>query len=102
MENLWQSLLYKLGKKMVLWLIALLALGLSVVSSQEKAPPLQSKVKQAELVAQLEKLIPPLMKEGDVPGLAIGLVRNGELVWQRGFGVKSVKTNEPVSENTVF
>lgn len=82
-----------------------LALGIGAVSGQEKAPPvppLQTKTKPAQFIARLEKSIPPLMKEGDVPGLAIALVRNGELAWQRGFGVKSVKTNEPVNDSTVF
>lgn len=82
-----------------------LTFGLSVVYGQERAPTvqsLQSKTKQAQIIAQLEKNIPALMKEGDVPGLAIALVRNGELVWQRGFGVKNAKTNEPVNDSTVF
>lgn len=82
-----------------------LALGVSAVCGQENArstPPLQTKTKQAQLIARLEKSIPPLMKEGDVPGLAIALIRNGELVWQGSFGVKNVKTNEPVKEDTVF
>lgn len=72
------------------------------VAGQEKSPPLRTKAKQAQLIAQLEKIIPPLMKEGDVPGLAIALVREGKLVWQRGFGVKNAKTNEPVTDATVF
>jgi CubicO group peptidase (beta-lactamase class C family) len=42
------------------------------------------------------------MKDGDVPGLSIALLRDGELVWHRGFGVKNTKTNEPVSDSTVF
>jgi CubicO group peptidase (beta-lactamase class C family) len=55
-----------------------------------------------ETVAQLERTIPQLMKDGEVPGLSIALVRDGKLVWQRGFGVKSVSTNEPVGNDTVF
>jgi len=42
------------------------------------------------------------MKDGDVPGLSIALVRGGALVWHRGFGVKNAKTLEPVTEETVF
>jgi CubicO group peptidase (beta-lactamase class C family) len=88
-------------------LLALLTLTLfaGVVFGQEKAPPtpqLQNKTKQAQLIARLENVIPQLMKDGDVPGLAIALVRDGNLIWQRGLGVKSTKTNDPVNDETVF
>jgi CubicO group peptidase (beta-lactamase class C family) len=59
-------------------------------------------VKQAELIARLEERLPQLMKDGGVPGLSVALVRDGELVWHRGFGVKNAKTNEPVDDSTVF
>jgi carboxyl-terminal processing protease len=86
-------------------LIVALMLGAGAVSGQEKAqpaPPLRTKTKQAQVIARLEKSIPPLMREGEVPGLAVALVRNGELAWGRGFGVKSVMTDEPVDDDTVF
>ena len=72
------------------------------ISGQEKAASLQTKIKPSQLIARLEQRVPQLMKEGDVPGLGVALVRAGGLVWQRGFGVKSVKTNEPVNDSTVF
>jgi len=55
-----------------------------------------------ETFAQLERAIPQLMKDGEVPGLSIAIVRDGKLAWQRGFGVKSTVTNEPVRDDTVF
>jgi CubicO group peptidase (beta-lactamase class C family) len=101
MQTLWQNA-RKSWEKSGFILIVALALCAGAVSGQEKAPPLRSKTKQAQIISRLETIIPPLMKEGDVPGLAVALVRNGELAWQRGFGVKSVKTNEPVGDDTVF
>jgi CubicO group peptidase (beta-lactamase class C family) len=53
-------------------------------------------------VAGLERELPGLMKEGEIPGLAAALVWEGKLVWHRGFGVANAATNEPVRENTVF
>jgi CubicO group peptidase (beta-lactamase class C family) len=64
--------------------------------------PLQTSVKPAQVIARLEERVPRLMKEADVPGLAIALVRGGELVWHHGFGVKNSKTKESVDDTTVF
>ncbi|MBI1762102.1 MAG: serine hydrolase [Acidobacteria bacterium] len=72
------------------------------LEAQEKAPPLQTKTKLAQLTASLEQRIPLLMKEADVPGLALALIRDGKPVWQHSFGVKNATTNEPVTDATVF
>ncbi len=69
--------------------------------AKETSPRLQT-AKKEHVVARLEQLIPQLMKDGDVPGLSIALARGGELVWHKGFGVKNTKTNEPVTDGTVF
>jgi len=37
-----------------------------------------------------------------IPGLAIAVVKDGETVWARGFGVRHLGTGEPVDKNTVF
>ena len=64
--------------------------------------PVLTKVKKEELIARLERSIPQLLKDGDVPGLSIALVRNADLVWHHGFGVRNAITREPVTDNTVF
>jgi len=56
----------------------------------------------SEIASRLERDIPTLMKEADVPGVSIALIRNGEVVWQHAFGLKDSKTKEPVTDNTVF
>ena len=65
------------------------------------APP-RVDLEQAQVVARLEQHVPQLMKDGGVPGLAIALLRGGEVVWHRGFGVRNSKTKEPVDDATVF
>jgi CubicO group peptidase (beta-lactamase class C family) len=64
--------------------------------------PLQNKTNQKQLIARLEQRIPELMKEGAIPGLSIALIRNGGVAWKHGFGVKNTKTNDPVTDTTVF
>lgn len=62
----------------------------------------KSNAENEELIARLEKAIPRLMRDTDVPGLSLALIRNGEFFRQRGFGVKNVETKEPIDDGTVF
>ena len=89
-----------------------LFLSLPVLSFSQNKPP---KKKQRQSLARakmnsineqsvnnLEKLIPRLMKDADVPGLSLAIIRNGEVFWHHGFGVKNTETKEPITDNTVF
>ena len=49
-----------------------------------------------------EKYIEQARQDWNVPGVAVAIVKDGEIIYEKGFGVKSVDTNEPVDENTVF
>ncbi len=42
------------------------------------------------------------MKKWHAPGLGLAIVRDGQTVLAKGYGVKSFKTMEPVNENTLF
>lgn len=66
------------------------------------AQPLPADETDVQLIARLERRVPALMKDGDVPGLSVGLIRHGEVVWHRGFGVTNVQTRQLVSDDTVF
>jgi CubicO group peptidase (beta-lactamase class C family) len=78
-------------------------LGRGETQRPSPAPsPLRTDEKLTEVVARLERHLPQLMKDADVPGLGIGLLRDGKLVWHRAFGVKNSQTNELVDDTTVF
>jgi len=66
------------------------------------AQPLHTDDTDTQLIARLERRIPGLMKDGDVPGLSVGLIRHGEVVWHRGFGVTNVQRGDVVTDDTVF
>src|SRR5256885_8585720 len=42
------------------------------------------------------------MKDWNIPGLAIVIVKDGQVVLMKGYGVRNVETKEPVDENTLF
>ncbi|WP_422927353.1 serine hydrolase domain-containing protein [Singulisphaera sp. PoT] len=84
-----------------LWLIDL-SFVLATASPACQASPLQTDAKTAEVIARLEEGLPQLMREAKVPGLAIALIRDGQVAWHHGFGVKNSQTREPVDDATVF
>src|SRR5215207_2953161 len=94
------------------WLVLLFACwpwgGQWAVAQNQSQPPRQSPAPlraaapKKGLVAHLERIIPQMMEEGDVPGLSIVLIRDARVVWHKGFGVKNAETKEPVRDNTVF
>src|SRR5262249_1288880 len=78
----------------------------ALVQAKSSAKPsftkLRAKATKEQVIAGLERGVPQLMKDGGTPGLSMALLRDGELVWRHGFGVKNTKTNEPVTDDTVF
>ncbi|WP_456429656.1 serine hydrolase [Rhodocaloribacter sp.] len=50
----------------------------------------------------LKAVIPEMMEEAEVTGLALAFIADGAPVWTGGFGVRSTVTKPPVTERTVF
>jgi CubicO group peptidase (beta-lactamase class C family) len=42
------------------------------------------------------------IKQWNIPGLSIVIVKDGKVVLMKGYGVRDIKTNVPVDENTLF
>jgi CubicO group peptidase (beta-lactamase class C family) len=75
--------------------------ALAARPSQQESPLRLSEPVEA-IVADLESYIPEYMREQDIPGVAIALIRDGEVIWADGFGVANTITGEPVTADTVF
>ncbi len=54
------------------------------------------------LIKQLEADIPILMEKAMIPGSSIALIKNGEIIWSKDFGVKSMESMEPAPTNTIY
>jgi CubicO group peptidase (beta-lactamase class C family) len=63
---------------------------------------LRNVVRRKDLTSRLERIIPQLMKEGDVSGLSIALIRDAKVFWYQSFGVKNADTKAPVDGATIF
>jgi len=71
-------------------------------AERAQEPPLRVSVPLTAVVADLESYIPQRMREAGVPGLSIALIRDFEVAWSAGFGVKNVLTGDTVTDRTVF
>ena len=72
----------------------------AIVSGYE--PPLRLSEPVDAVIADLESYIPEYMREEDIPGVSIALIREGQIVWTEGFGATNAITRQPVTPETVF
>ncbi len=52
--------------------------------------------------SSIDSLVNLTLKTFDVPGIAVGIIKDGKLIHAKGYGVRSLKNNLPVDENTLF
>ncbi len=78
------------------WLVAF-ALGLSFVEAHATEPFLGP-----ELEAKIDAAAQRAVNGKKTAGVAVGVVRGGQLVFNRGYGLANVELNVPVNTSTVF
>lgn len=54
------------------------------------------------LLPNIDNLIERAMKTFEVPGLSIAIVKDGKILFTRGYGFKDLKRKEPVNSQTLF
>ncbi len=54
------------------------------------------------LEKQLDSVLQEIMTRWGIPGLGVGIVEDGEIVYARGFGVQSLETGVPVTPDSFF
>lgn len=79
---------------------SVLALAFSL-AAWPAAPPADAQ-ERPELAAALDAYVARAVAEWEVPGLAIAVVEDGELVFAKGYGVRELGGGEPVDEHTLF
>lgn len=51
---------------------------------------------------QIDSLAERTLKAFDVPGIAVCVIKDGKVIHSKGYGVRSLKTKQPVDEHTLF
>jgi CubicO group peptidase (beta-lactamase class C family) len=49
-----------------------------------------------------DTVLEDIMARWEIPGLGVGIVEDGEIVYARGFGVQSLETGVPVTPDSIF
>ena len=56
----------------------------------------------SEFNRKVDTIVIGKMNQYNIPGLSIGLVRNDSILYTKGYGVRSIKDGDVVTENTIF
>jgi len=75
------------------------ALGLALLPARaQQASPATAPLD----VAAVDATVARTLKAFDVPGMAVAVVKDGQVVMAKGYGVRSLATKAPVDANTLF
>jgi len=50
---------------------------------------------------KLDELIRNTLKTFDVPGMSVGVIKDGKVIYSKGFGVRSLTTKQPMDDQTL-
>jgi CubicO group peptidase (beta-lactamase class C family) len=75
----------------------ILATGLITCKKQSTPDPV-SAVSMADFETRLDNL----RKRSNIPGLVAGIIKDGQVVWIKGYGYADIEKNIPVTNSTIF
>ena len=79
------------------------AVGLSSASSATPFPALQADGDHIDLaLSELDSVVADARDRTGVPGIAVGVVRDDEVAFQKGFGVREAGQSSRVTADTIF
>jgi len=70
-----------------------------LLAGEKKAP---ASALPEDHVAKIEALVEKKIADGQVPGAAVGVVKGGELVYAKGFGMAELGGKTPVTPDSIF
>ncbi len=56
---------------------------------------------QALTSAEIDALVERSMKAFEVPGISVGVIKDGKVIYAKGHGVRSLNTGQKMDENTL-
>ncbi|MBX2827541.1 MAG: beta-lactamase family protein [Flavobacteriaceae bacterium] len=62
----------------------------------------QESTAQGELSSSLDSLVQAQLSKNKIPSLAVGIVKDGDVVFEKGYGYANVEDKVPANEHTVY
>ncbi|PYS43133.1 MAG: hypothetical protein DMF71_07830 [Acidobacteria bacterium] len=81
-------------------MLSLCLLSMTPAQTASPTPPTDTAV--IRLQAELEPKIKEEVQQGRLPGFAIGVIKNGKLIYAKGFGVGKLGGNIPITAKSLF
>lgn len=50
---------------------------------------------------EIDKLVHKTLRTFEVPGISVGIIKDGNIIYTKGHGIASMKTNQPMNEETL-
>lgn len=82
--------------------LALLAIAFCQAAAAQQAPVPETAQTAVANLDDFDAYVESVRKQFDVPGIAVAIVQDGEIVLERGYGVRKLGENAPVDANTLF
>ncbi len=86
----------------ILPLICAALLCVSLLPAQTRPQAAPFKKPDNATITVLNQRIPVLLNEATIPGISIALIQDGKTYWVHSFGVRDEKTQQPVTDQTIF
>src|SRR5690625_6541199 len=51
---------------------------------------------------QIDSVVAKSMETFNVPGMAVSVIKDGEIILEKTYGIRSIETEKPVDKNTIF
>src|SRR6266487_1591892 len=81
--------------------VAIVSFIAPTVFGQEQKPPAANPSPAESVTARVDKLFAQWDKP-DSPGCALGIIKDGQLIYTRGYGMANLDYNIPLSSKSVF
>ena len=79
-----------------LFTILFLTVSITSLFAQKNKPSLQ-----ADITA-FDNYVQKTMQDWQIPGMAVAIVKNNEIIFSKGYGVREIGTNKKVDTKTIF
>jgi CubicO group peptidase (beta-lactamase class C family) len=82
--------------------VATLAVLLAGTGLHAESAAAQPALTEADVGAYVDGLVPYALRRADMAGAVVVVVKDGQVLFQKGYGVSDVKTDQPVDPNTTL